>query len=81
MTDNKSNLFSISSGGGFVLSVDFARPVSQKKKKLYIRLKPHHLNSHYYLRCTCSTHTQVKGMVRLKESLLAEISPENKDLG
>ena len=30
MTDNKSDLLSISSGGGFVFSVDFARSVSTK---------------------------------------------------
>lgn len=32
MIDNRSNLFSISSGGGFVFSADLARPGSKKKK-------------------------------------------------
>ena len=34
MINNKSNLFSISSGGGFVFSVGFAGPGSKKKKKM-----------------------------------------------
>ena len=45
MIDSKSNLFSISSGGGFVFSLDFAGPVSKQKNKLY-KLKSHHF-SHY----------------------------------
>ena len=38
MAGNKSNLFSISSGGGFVFSVDFARSVRKKKEKNIIVL-------------------------------------------